>query len=62
MKLYSDAWFERQAAHAREILAEADCIHTPEEIAAARAALAIAPEEPQPELDLTPARHEGRTE
>jgi hypothetical protein len=58
MKLYSAAWFERQAAHAREILAEADRIHTPEEIAAARAALAMAPSDPQPELDLTTARQE----
>jgi len=61
MTRYTDAWFERQAAHARECLAMADKRHTPEELAAARAALAIAPGEPQPELDLSPARQERRT-
>ncbi len=56
MKIHSDAWFDRQAAHARACLAIADKIHTPEELAAARAALAIAPDEPQMALPLRPQR------
>lgn len=55
MTRYTDAWFERQAAHARECLAVADKRHTPEELAAARAALAIPPLDLQPELELRPA-------
>jgi hypothetical protein len=46
------AWFDRQLAHARECLAQADKIHTPEELAAARAALNLPPIEIQPELEL----------
>lgn len=50
MTRHDDAWFDRQLAHARECLALADKIHTPEELAAARAALAIAPGQPQQTL------------
>lgn len=42
MKQRSDAWFARQQAHCARALAEADKHHTPEEIAAAEAAL-VAP-------------------
>lgn len=49
---HSDAWYARQLAHAKACLAEAGKQHTPEEIAAAEAALAIDPATPQPELDL----------
>lgn len=41
MKRRSDAWFARQQALCARALAEADRIHTPEEIAAAQAALAV---------------------
>jgi len=61
MSQHTEAWFERRNAQAREWLALASKIHTPEELAAARAALATAPEELQPELTLTPARQERRT-
>lgn len=44
---FSDAWFSAQAVHARAALAEADKHHTPEEIAAAHAALAVSPDAPQ---------------
>jgi hypothetical protein len=37
------AWHDRQLAHVRACLAEADRAHTPEEIAAAHAALAVRP-------------------
>jgi hypothetical protein len=47
---HSIAWFDRQLAHARACIALADKIHTPEELAAARAALAIAPDAPQQTL------------
>lgn len=47
---HTDAWFERQLAHARECLAVADKVHTPEELAAARAALAVDPQSPQTEI------------
>ena len=47
-----DAWHARRLRHAQECLAVADRIHTPEELAAARAALAVDPEEPQAELRL----------
>lgn len=47
------AWFDRQLAHARACIAEADKHHTPEEIAAAEAALAIPPSHPQEPLPLT---------
>lgn len=47
------AWFDRQLAHARECIAQADKIHTPEELAAARSALSMAPADPQPSLPLS---------
>jgi len=50
---HSDAWFDRQLAHARACIAEADKRHTTEEIAAAEAALAILPKPIQPELPLS---------
>jgi len=51
-----DAWFERQLKHAQDCLAVADKVHTPEELAAARAALAVDPAEPQAELKLRGAK------
>lgn len=57
MTYHTIDWFDRQLAHARECIALADKIHTPEELDAARAALAIAPEEPQPELELREVSH-----
>lgn len=39
----SDAWHDRQLAHVRACLAEADKRHTDAEIAAAHAALAVRP-------------------
>lgn len=59
MNRHDDAWFERQAAHARECIAVADKRHTPEELAAARAALAIAPDEPQHALFNAPPSRES---
>lgn len=50
---HSTVWFDRQLAHALACLAEADKHHTPEEIAAAEAALAIPPRPIQPELPLS---------
>ena len=47
-----EAWYQRQLAHALECMAEADKRHTPEEIAAARAALAFDPVSPQNHLDF----------
>lgn len=47
-----DAWCKRQLAHCRDMLAVADKKHTPEELAAARAALAVDPKHPQPQLPL----------
>lgn len=49
---HPDAWFDRQLAHVRACLAEADRQHTPEEIAAAHAALALSPTTPQAPLPL----------
>ncbi|UGB46972.1 hypothetical protein LQ772_06685 [Frateuria edaphi] len=48
----SDAWFDRQLAHVRACLAEADRRHTPEEIAAHEAALAVLSTHPQAPLPL----------
>ena len=48
----TDEWYARQLAHALECMAEADKQHTPEEIAAAEAALAVDPRCPQDHLDL----------
>ncbi|MGA0588825.1 hypothetical protein ACO2Q2_17125 [Dyella sp. KRB-257] len=47
MKRRSDAWFARQEELCFRALAEADRTHTPEEIAAAHAALAVSPDAPQ---------------
>lgn len=47
-----EAWFQRQLAHAQECLAEADKVHTPEELAAARAALDVPADCAQPDLSL----------
>jgi len=58
MTQHTEAWFERRNAQAREWLALASKIHTPEELAAARAALAIAPGEPQQPL-FNAAPHVG---
>lgn len=55
MKRHDDAWFDRQLTHARECIALADKVHTPEELAAARAALDLPPLDIQPELELRPA-------
>jgi hypothetical protein len=52
MKIRPASWFDRQLAYARACLAEADRRHTPEEIAAAEAALAILPVTPQAPLPL----------
>lgn len=53
MKHRSDAWFATQEAHCARALAEADRIHTPEEIAAAHAALAVSPETHQEPLPFS---------
>lgn len=47
---YSDAWYARQLKHAQECLAEASKVHTPEELATARAALAVDPVCPQRQI------------
>lgn len=54
MKHHSDAWFARQQALCARALAEADRTHTPEEIAAAHAALAVTPRTPQHPLFAPP--------
>lgn len=51
----SESWFRRQDMHALRCIAEADRAHTPEELASAEAALAIAPNHPQQPLRLQPA-------
>ena len=48
----TDDWYARRLAQSKAWLAEADKQHTPEEIAAAEAALAVDPVSPQPELEL----------
>ena len=50
----SAAWHDRQLAHAQACIAEADKQHTPEEIAAAEAALAVDPRCPQETLFNAP--------
>lgn len=52
MRNQTEAWFERQLAHARECLALLDRVSTPQEIAQAHAALAVLPRDCQPELAL----------
>lgn len=54
----SDAWFARQAELCARALAEADREHTPDEIAAAEAALAVTRGTPQSTL-FTAAPHAG---
>lgn len=51
-RLRTEAWFERQLSYARACLEEADRTHTPEELAAAHAALATLPGERQRPLSL----------
>ncbi|HXS04837.1 MAG TPA: hypothetical protein VN731_10200 [Rhodanobacter sp.] len=46
----TDAWYARQLKHAQECLAVADKVHTPEELAVARAELAIDPTCPQRQI------------
>jgi hypothetical protein len=46
------AWHDQQLRNAKECIAQADKRHTPEEIAAAQAALAVDPQAPQSELKL----------
>jgi hypothetical protein len=50
---HSAAWHDRQLVHVRACLAEADRVHTPEEIAAAHAALAVRPSDVQSPLPIT---------
>lgn len=50
----TDEWYRRQLAHALACIAEADKQHTPEEIAAAEAALAVDPRSPQDNLFNAP--------
>ena len=50
------AWHERQLRHVAECLSQNDKRHTPEEIAAARAALTVDPQAPQSELKLQGAK------
>jgi hypothetical protein len=52
MSLHPATWHDRQLEHVREALAEADKRHTPEEVAAAEAALRDAPGAPQGCLNL----------
>lgn len=52
----SPAWFDRQLAHARACIAEADKHHTSEEIAEAHAALDFIPDTPQQSLFRTASR------
>jgi len=50
----TEDWYARQLAHAQACIAEADKEHTPEELAAARAALAVDPRSPQDTLFNAP--------
>ena len=51
---HPDAWFDRQLAHVRACLAEADRRHTPQELAEAAASLAVSPLAPQQTLFAPP--------
>lgn len=51
---HPDAWFDRQLAHARACLAEAEREHSPREIEAAWAALTDPREAQQPLFHTTP--------
>jgi hypothetical protein len=57
--VHDDAWYARRLAHALQCLAVADRVHTPEELAAARAALAVDPQEPQHTLFNAPPSRES---
>jgi len=48
----TEDWYARRLAQSKKWLAECDKKHTPEELAAARAALAVDPVSPQNDLDL----------
>lgn len=50
MKQQSPAWHARQLKHAQDCIALADKVHTPEELAAARAALDVKPVDVQSPL------------
>ncbi|MGA0588846.1 hypothetical protein ACO2Q2_17235 [Dyella sp. KRB-257] len=52
MKRRSEAWFARQESLCARALAEAERTHTPEEVAAAEAALAASSQHPQEPLPL----------
>lgn len=54
MSIHPPAWHDRQLAHVRRCLAEADKRHSPEEIAAAEAALAVTEAAHQSELFSVP--------
>jgi hypothetical protein len=56
MKLHSVSWHERQLAHVRDCLAEADKQHTEQELADAWAALMKPTKEIQPGLFNTGPR------
>jgi len=59
MSLHPATWHDRQLEHVREVMAEADKRHTPEEIAAAEAALATRGD-PQGQLNLLSNAQPGR--
>jgi len=50
----TDDWYARRLAQSKKWLAECDKKHTPEELAAARAALAVDPRSPQDTLFNAP--------
>ena len=56
MTIRSAAWFDRQLEHVRECLVEACKQHTPQEVAAAYAALATTPQDKQQSLHAVRAR------
>ena len=56
--VHDDAWYARRLAHAQECIAVADKVHTPEELAAARAALDVDPVCPQRQI-FDPAQRTG---
>jgi hypothetical protein len=60
MSLHPATWHDRQLEHVREALAEADKRHTPEEVAAAEAALRDAPGALQGMLNLSMSPQQGR--
>lgn len=54
MTARTSTWYARQLAHARECIAQADRVHTPAEIEAARTALSAAFQTPQCKLFSAP--------